>query len=124
MYKRNRNTILEAYTDVDYAGSITNRRSTFGYCTFLGGNLVTWKSKKQDVVAPSSDEAEFRTMAQGISELLWLKIILKDLKIKWEGPMKLYCDNKSTINIAHSPMIEQNILKWINILSRKSWIVV
>ncbi|PNX61308.1 putative copia-type protein, partial [Trifolium pratense] len=80
---------------------IVDRRSTTGYCTFLGGNLVTWKSKKQSVVTRSSAEAEFRAMAQGICELLWLKIILEDLKIKWEEPMKLYCDNKSAISIAH-----------------------
>jgi len=43
---------------------------------------VTWKSKKQNVVARSSVEAEFRTMAQGICELLWLKIILEYLKIR------------------------------------------
>jgi len=59
LYKINGNRILEAYIDVDYAGSITDRRSTFGYCTFQGGNLVTWRSKKQDVVARSSAEAEF-----------------------------------------------------------------
>lgn len=43
-------------------------------------------------------------MALGICELLWLKIILQDLKIEWNGPMKLYCDNKSAINIAHNPV--------------------
>ena len=59
---------LEAYSDVDWAGSIVNRR--FGYFTFLGGNLVTWRSKKQLVVAISSTEVEFRAMAQGICELL------------------------------------------------------
>ncbi|XP_061371297.1 uncharacterized protein LOC133313900 [Gastrolobium bilobum] len=70
----------------------------------LVGNLVTWRSKKQDVVARSSAEAEFRAMAQGICELLWLKIVLDDLKIKCEGPMKLLCDNKSAICIAHNPV--------------------
>ena len=81
-----------------------DRRSTTGYCTFLGGNLVTWRSKKQNVVARSFAESEFRAIAQGLCELLWLKIILDDLRIKWDGPMKLYCDNKSTINIAHNPI--------------------
>ncbi|WVY99969.1 hypothetical protein V8G54_026039 [Vigna mungo] len=104
LFKRNGNVKLEAYTDADYAGSIVDRRSTTGYCTFLGGNLVTWRSKKQGVVARSSAEAEFRAMAQGICELLWLKIILEDLRIKWEEPMKLYCDNKSAISIAHNPV--------------------
>ena len=37
---------LEVYTNADYAGSVDDRRSTSGYCTFLGGNLVTWRSKK------------------------------------------------------------------------------
>ena len=43
-------------------------------------------------------------MAAGVCELLWVKIILEDLKIQWTGPMKLYCDNKSAINIAHNPV--------------------
>ena len=65
---------------------------------------MTWKSKKQSVVARSNAEAEFRAMAQGVCELLWLKIILEDLKIKWDGPMRLYCDNKAAISIAHNPV--------------------
>ena len=104
LFKRNGGLVLEAYTDADYAGSLVDRRSTSGYCTFLGGNLVTWRSKKQNVVARSSAEAEFRAMAQGVCELLWLKIILEDLKIRWDGPMRLYCDNKSAISIAHNPV--------------------
>ena len=59
LFKRNKSVSLEAYTDADYVGSVVDRRSTTGYCTFLGGNLVTWKSKKQSVVARSSAEAEF-----------------------------------------------------------------
>lgn len=55
------------------------------------------EEEKQNVV-------EFRAMAQGVCELLWLKIILDNLRIKWEGPMKLYYDNKSAINIANNPV--------------------
>jgi len=73
-----------------YAGSIVDRRSTTCYYMFLGGNLVTWRSKKQNVVARSSVEAEF---TQGVYELLWMKIILNDLKIKYEAPMSLTCDS-------------------------------
>ena len=100
-----KNDTLEAYIDVDYASSIVDRRLTTGYCTFLRGNLVTWRSKKQNVVARSSAESEFRAIAQGLCELLWLEIILDDLRIKWDDPMKLYCDNKSAINIAHNPIV-------------------
>jgi len=66
---------------------------------FLGENLVTWRSKKQNVVAKS--EAGFRAMAHGVYELLWLRITLNDLKLACEVHMILYCDNKSTINIRH-----------------------
>lgn len=104
LFKKGGHMSVEAYTDADYAGSLVDRWSTLGYCTFLGGNLITWRSKKQNVVARSSAEAEFRSMALGICELLWLKIILADLQICWTAPMRLYCDNKSAINIAHNPV--------------------
>ena len=47
-FKKNDTLALEAYIDADYAGSIVDRRSTIGYCTFLGSNLVTWRSKKAE----------------------------------------------------------------------------
>ncbi|XP_022853783.1 uncharacterized protein LOC111375216 [Olea europaea var. sylvestris] len=55
---------VEAFTDADWAGSIEDRRSTTGYCTYVWGNLVTWRSKKQSVVARSSAGAKFRVVAQ------------------------------------------------------------
>ncbi|WJZ84536.1 hypothetical protein VitviT2T_004136 [Vitis vinifera] len=51
---------IEVYTDADWAGAVDDRRSTFGYFTFVGGNLMTWKSKKQNVIAHSSAKAEFK----------------------------------------------------------------
>jgi len=63
---------------------------------------VTWRSRKQNVVARSGAKAKLRAMAEGISELLWYKIILKDLKIKWDELTSLYCDNKYAIIIAHN----------------------
>lgn len=72
LYKSNGELLLEAYTDADYAGSIVDRISTSGFCTFLGGNLITCRSKKQGVVSQSSAKAEFRAMALGVCELLWV----------------------------------------------------
>lgn len=95
---------VKAFTDADWAGSINDRKSTSGYCTLLWGNLVTWRSKKQSVVSRSSAEAEFRAMARGVCELIWIRRVLKELKIGFEEPMLLYCDNKSAISIAHNPV--------------------
>ncbi|RDX73164.1 putative mitochondrial protein, partial [Mucuna pruriens] len=63
LFRKERTLSMEIYTDADYAGSVVDRRSTSGYCMFLGGNLVTWRSKKQNVATRSSVEAEFRAMA-------------------------------------------------------------
>ncbi|KAJ7959763.1 Retrovirus-related Pol polyprotein from transposon TNT 1-94 [Quillaja saponaria] len=60
-------------------GSQFDRRSTTGYCIFLGENLVSWKSKKQTVVARSSAESEYRVMTQTTAELVWLKNLLDEL---------------------------------------------
>ena len=94
---------VEGYTDADWAGSTDDKRSTVGYFTFVEGNLVTWRSKKQQVVARSSGEAEFRGMTVGICELLWIRSLLKDIGYEQKVAMKLYCDNKSAIEIANNP---------------------
>ncbi|KAK8928749.1 hypothetical protein KSP39_PZI017119 [Platanthera zijinensis] len=60
---------LVAYSDADYVVSLDDRWSTNGFCTYFGGHLITWRSKKQVVVARSSAEAEYRAMASMVSEL-------------------------------------------------------
>ena len=104
LFRRHSGLDLEVYTDADYAGSIVDRRSTSGYCTFLGGNLITWCSKKQKVVSRSSAEAEFRALAQGLCEALWITRILRELRCPVSSPVRLFCDNKSAISIAHDPV--------------------
>lgn len=103
-FKKNAQRTIEAFTDADWAGSVTDRKSTSGYCMMVWGNLVTWRSKKQTVVMRSSAESEFRVVAHGICELLWLKLLLEELGFKENCPMKLYCDNKAAISISHNPV--------------------
>ncbi|KAK3019564.1 hypothetical protein RJ639_004405 [Escallonia herrerae] len=67
-------------------------------------NLVTWRSKKQNIVALSSTEAEFRRMAKGLSELLWLKGLLAEIGHPSKSSMNMFCDNKSAIQIAENPI--------------------
>ena len=70
----------------------------------MWGNLVTWRSKKQLVVARSSAEAEFQSMAHGMCEGIWLIRVLLELRILVEKSMKMFCDNQATISIAKNPV--------------------
>ncbi|KAM1530006.1 hypothetical protein ACFX1Z_019153 [Malus domestica] len=104
MFTKHDHLDVKGYTDADWIGDVTNRRSTSGYFVIVGGNLVSWRSKKQKVVARSSDEAEYRSMAHGVCELLWVKNLLRDLGFRPKHAMRLHCDNKAAIDIAHNPV--------------------
>lgn len=61
------------------------------------------------MVAKSNAKAEFRSVAHGICEVLWIKRLLKELKVSNPLPMKVYCDNKAAVSIAHNPVLHDRI---------------
>ncbi|KAK2400878.1 hypothetical protein QL285_050531 [Trifolium repens] len=105
------NTTLDlfAFSDADWAGCPTTRRSTTGYCTFLGGNIISWCAKKQHTISRSNTEAEYRAMANTAAELTWLTFILKDLQIPLVSPPILYCDNISSLHMTINPVFHARI---------------
>ncbi|RVW75220.1 Retrovirus-related Pol polyprotein from transposon TNT 1-94 [Vitis vinifera] len=99
--------VLRTFSDADWAGDPTDRRSTTGYCFLLGSSLISWRSKKQTFVARSSTEAEYRALVDTTSELLWLRWLLKDLGVSTSSATPLYCDNQSAIHIAHNDVFHE-----------------
>ncbi|KAK9079958.1 hypothetical protein SSX86_001633 [Deinandra increscens subsp. villosa] len=98
---------LVAYTDADWAGCPDTRRSTSGYCVYLGANLLTWSSKRQPTVSRSSGEAEYRAVANVVSETCWLRNLLCELFVPPDKATLVYCDNVSVVYLSSNPVQHQ-----------------
>nr|GEX28708.1 ribonuclease H-like domain-containing protein [Tanacetum cinerariifolium] len=83
------------------------QRSVSGYCVFVNGCLIFWKSKKQVTLSKSSAEAEYRSIAAATYEIMWIVKIMSDLNIKNLLPAELYCDNKAAMQIAANPVMHE-----------------
>eukprot|EP00253_Pinus_taeda_P002569 PITA_02569 len=95
--------ILSDYTDFDWAGSVDDRKSTAEYVFSLGSGAVTWTSKKQQAVALSSTEAEYRGAVKASCEAIWLRRMLADMHVSQTGPTSLFCDNQGVLKLAKNP---------------------
>src|SRR5205809_5010824 len=95
---------LRAFSDAGWTDDPDTRRSTTGYCIFLGNSLISWRSKRQEVVSRSSTEAEYRDMADTTLEIHWICEFLSDIGISIKTPIPMHCENKSAIAIASNPV--------------------
>ncbi|WJX63250.1 hypothetical protein P8452_48162 [Trifolium repens] len=86
LFRRDAQLQLLGFTDADWAGCLDTRRSTSGYCFFLGSSLISWRAKKQHT---------------------WLVYLLTDLNVQCVKPPVLYCDNQSALHIAANPVFHE-----------------
>lgn len=98
---------LQAFCDLDWAGSPSDRRSTSGFCVFLGLNPISWCAKKQNTVAHSSIDPKYRCVAHTTAELTWLCSLFCDLHIPLSTVHLIWCDNVSATWIQPS-------FSWLN----------
>jgi hypothetical protein len=103
MYTHGGGSNLVGYCDVDWAGSADDRKSTSGGCFFLGCNLISWFSKKQNSVALSTAEAKYIAAGSSCSQMVWMKQMLQEYNVE-QDVMTLYCDNLSSISISKNPV--------------------
>jgi hypothetical protein len=97
-------TDLVAYSDADWAGCPDTRRSTSGYCVYLGSSLVSWSSKRQPTVSRSSAEAEYRAVANAVAECTWLRQLLSELSCPVDKATVVFCDNVSAVYLSANPV--------------------
>ncbi|KAH0710929.1 hypothetical protein KY284_012356 [Solanum tuberosum] len=101
---RSSDSNLYMYADADWAGDPNDIISTSGYIIFFGPNPVSWSSKKQCAVARSSTEAEYKSVANALAEIMWVRNLLHELHVSiWKTPI-IYCDNVGVTYLSHNPV--------------------
>jgi hypothetical protein len=123
IFRKNGHLNIEGYCDSNWASCADDRRSTSGHCMFVGGNLVSWKSKKQSVVARLTAEAEYRAMALAVAEILWLKSLLTYLKLDQGTQMKcgVTTSQQLALPTTRCNMIEPSMWRLTDSSSKRSW---
>lgn len=106
-YSATSDLVLKSYTDADWNSCLDTRRSTSGFCMFLGSSLISWKSKKQDVVSHSSAESEYRAMSVAVKEVIWLVSLLGELQAPQSKAVAFFCDSTAAIHIANNPVFHE-----------------
>ena len=99
-YPKGNNLIIQFFTDVDWAGSIDDRKSTTGATFYLGGCLVSWLSKKKTSISLSTMEEKYIAAIACCTQVLWMKKTLQDLQVQFIEPIPIFYDNTSAISIS------------------------
>ncbi|KAM2097703.1 hypothetical protein ACFX1R_021210 [Malus domestica] len=94
------NLNLSAFFYVDWVGCTFDRRSTSGFCVFLGSNLISWSAKKQPTVARSSPKAEYWSLAHTAAKVTWICKVFRDFGFPLSLKPTIWCDNISAISLA------------------------
>lgn len=98
---------ITGWSDSDWEGCPITRRSLTGWLVQIGSSIVSWKTQKQDTVALSSTEAEYRAMTEVLREIKWIKGLLYDFGIHHDRLMTLMCDNQSAIYLTKNPVFHE-----------------
>lgn len=101
-FKKDEKRDVFAFSDADYASEIDKRRSCTGFVVKMAGAAISWHSKRQEIVAVSSTEAEYIALSTTVKEMLWVAQFVREVSNINIQPANIFCDNTSTIKLATS----------------------
>lgn len=112
--------MVELYIDAGWAGELTDQRCTSRYCSYVWGNLVTWRSKKQSVVARSS--IEYWVVDLEMFEGMWIQKAFERTKDKNSKSIQntLWTDSQAVINIVRN-LVHHDKMKHRDRLTFNIW---
>lgn len=103
-YSNCQNFKFLGYSDSDWAGSVDDMKSTTGFCFSFGSSFFSWCSKKQEMTAQSTAEAEYVAANATVNQAIWIRKILADLHMEQNEPTQVYVDNQAAIAISKDPV--------------------
>jgi len=95
---------LTAYSDADYASCLDTRKSISGVVLMLNSGPIIWSSRKQNIVATSTTDAEYVAAHDAAKEVVWSRQLLKDINTEQDGPTILHCDNAAAMKLMQNPV--------------------
>jgi len=98
---------MTVFCDSDYAGDLDTRISVTGYCIFLMGVPISWRSRRQHSVTLSSSEAEFVALSKAAKEIKFIIQVLLSIGIPVKFPVIVHIDNIGAIFLAENVTTSQ-----------------
>lgn len=97
-------TVMLSLLDIHRAGDVEKAKSTSGYAFQIGYGVISWSSKKQQVVSLSSTKAEYNAATSCATQAVWLRQLMEVLHHEQKIPTTILCDNKSEIALSKNPV--------------------
>ncbi|XP_074343025.1 secreted RxLR effector protein 161-like [Apium graveolens] len=107
-YQKTNDSKVLGYCDSNWAGSVDDSKSTSENVFFVGSCAIIWMSKKQQVVALSTAEAEYISLSLASCQALWITWVLEDLKHAAKESPIIYYDSKSAIALTENSIFHGN----------------